>query len=214
MDDQLPHSIRTRLNQPLPGREAQYRLAPFYRRSDVDASFDPKDYRLSAVMVLLCSRETGRWFIPLTLRNEYAGTHSAQVSLPGGKYDEADGDLQQTALRECYEEIGLSEQIEVLGPLTSLHIPVSRFAVHPFVAVLGARDWKYISHEREVKSIIELPLESLLNDDIIQSGDITIGNGSKVQAPYFHFRDHKIWGATAMILSELKQLLQETLEVR
>jgi 8-oxo-dGTP pyrophosphatase MutT (NUDIX family) len=214
MDDRLPHSIKTRLKQPLPGQEAQYRLVPFYRKDDFNEPFDPGEYRLSAVMVLLCCREPGKWFIPLTLRSEYAGTHSAQVSLPGGKYDDSDESLVQTALRECYEEIGLSQPIEVLGPLTTLHIPVSRFVVHPFVGVFGARQWQYVSHEREVKAIIELPLEELLNDEIVQSGDITVSNGLKVKAPYYLFEGHRIWGATAMILSELKQLLKESLSLR
>ena len=213
MYEHLPDLLKSRLERPLPGADAQYRLAPFHRKPEELNVFDPAGYRPSAVMVLLCRRNEGRWMIPLTLRSEYQGAHSAQVSLPGGKFDEEDGDLVNTALRECGEEIGLTENISVIGKLSPLHIPVSRFMVQPIVGVLQANDWIYRSHEREVKAIIELSVDALLDDGILVRGEVDAPGRGRIPAPYFFYEHQKIWGATAMILSELKQLMKEALQV-
>jgi 8-oxo-dGTP pyrophosphatase MutT (NUDIX family) len=208
MNDDLPALISARLNEPLPGEMAQYRMAPAYRSRGSFREIDTALYRLSAVIILLCRRQNGEWFIPLTLRREYVGAHSAQVSLPGGKKDEADKTLADTALRECYEEIGISGTINILGELSTLHIPVSKYIVHPFVAINTNAEINYRSHEREVDAIIEMPVKVLLEPATEQSGEIAIGNNQKTEAPFFLIQGHKVWGATAMILSELKRLLK------
>src|ERR1043166_3426937 len=122
--------LRRAIAEGLPGISAQMRMAPG-NRPNPDPN-NPYDYRKSAVCIALYEKENQIYF-PLILRKEYAGHHSGQVSLPGGKFDEQDGAFEQTALRECGEEIGLYD-LEIIGALSPLHIPVSLFLVHPFIA--------------------------------------------------------------------------------
>lgn len=185
-------------------------MAPVARaRFDMD-TLSPGQFRPSAVMILICDDGHGNLFIPLTLRPSYNGAHSGQVSLPGGKFDAEDGDLQHTALRECYEEIGVREDVELLGTLTRLYIPVSHFMVTPFVGICHRSNPAFIPHEREVKSIVRLTLTELLAADSVKQGPVSIDGNDTLQmdAPYFLSEDYKIWGATAMILSELKAVLE------
>ncbi len=211
MDPHLPSKIRERLLAGLPGEQAQFQMAPHYRNRVSFSGAQLNGYRKSAVMILLCCRNNSDWFFPLTLRQQYAGVHSAQVSLPGGKADSCDLTLADTALRECYEEIGLRNNIEIAGELSPLHIPVSRFIVHPFIGINHVHDFSYQSHEREVKSIIETPLQLLVDDRTAQTGEIFLPDDQIVKTPYFLVEGHKVWGATAMILSELKAILKDVL---
>jgi 8-oxo-dGTP pyrophosphatase MutT (NUDIX family) len=204
------NKLKAQLQHPLPGQEAQYRMAPVARgRFDVE-TLSPGEFKPSAVMILLCDDGMGNWYIPLTLRASYNGAHSGQVSLPGGKFDAGDGDLQHTALRECYEEIGVKEDVELLGSLTRLYIPVSHFMVTPFVGICHRSNPAFIPHEREVKSIVRLTVKDLLNAASVKQGSVSIdgSNALHMDAPYFMSEDYKIWGATAMILSELKAVLE------
>lgn len=207
--EQFINTLKHQLLEPLPGQDAQYLMSPALR-----ARFDLKklvtgNYRPSAVMILFCQDAQQEWFIPLTLRSSYQGAHSGQVSLPGGKPEPSDQNLQGTAIRECYEEIGIRDQLEILGSLTKLYIPVSGFLVEPFVGVCQIQDPVFVPQEREVKSILRLKVKDLMSDTIVQHGTITLeGNeGLNIEAPYFSEGEHKIWGATAMILSELKAVL-------
>src|SRR5262245_61829436 len=130
---QLLNKLKTRLSESLPGEQAQILLAPFNRKMIDPKKLKQEDYRLSAVMILFCEDEHDRLFIPLIQRLPYEGVHSGQISLPGGKFDQTDIDLSQTAIRECREEIGVTEEIEMIGKLSQLYIPVSGFLVEPFV---------------------------------------------------------------------------------
>lgn len=197
-----------RLAAGLPGREAQYRMAPVNRsRETLDIS--GANYRPSAVLVLFCQDANGRLFLPLIERMVYSGVHSGQVALPGGKFEERDGNLQNTALRECREEIGI-EGAEVLGQLTQLHIPVSGFMVQPFLGVYRPPAPEFIGQEREVKKLINLEVAHLLSPGIVKTGQVNLPNNLKMQVPYFDVNGHMVWGATAMILSELKEVLTAT----
>lgn len=203
--------LKAQLRQPLPGQDAQYRMAPAARRRFDPESLNPAEYRASAVMILFCCTGAGEWFLPLTLRPSYNGAHSGQVSLPGGKQDPTDRDLQATAIRECYEEIGIEvEQLEVVGSLTRLYIPVSNFMVAPFVGVCRIPDPVFVPQEREVKNIVRLNIPELVHADAVKKGSIAIDGASnlRIEAPYFLSGEAKIWGATAMILSELKTVLE------
>lgn len=164
-------------------------------------------YKPSAVMVLLCEDEKGQTFIPLTKRHAYSGAHSAQVSLPGGKYDERDEDLLNTAKRECFEEIGIAE-LEVIGKLSSLHIPVSGFLVQPFVARCLVKNPQFTLQEREVQRLLKLNPFSLLDENTRKEGYIDLGAGQKIYCPWFEVEQEKVWGATAMMLSEFKEILK------
>ena len=205
--------LAKQLREPLPGEEIQYQMAPHYRQRGSFGTINEAEYRHSAVLALLCRRNADDWFLPLTLRASYNGPHSAQVSLPGGRYEEMDGNLANTALRECYEEIGLRENIEMLGRLTPLHIPVSRYIVHPFVAWHNGSQVTFTSHEREVKAILEAPLKVILEDACRATAKFETDGGVLVEAPCFNIEESRVWGATAMILNELKQLIRQACDL-
>lgn len=205
--EQVINRLKKALEQKLPGQDAQYLMAPLNRERIELKLQRSEEYKPSAVMILFCKDEEGHLFIPLTERMTYNGAHSGQVSLPGGKYDTADGDLSETARRECYEEIGVNE-LEILGKLTELYIPVSGFMVQPFIAYCKIENPVMTHHQREVKNILKLELDHLLNDSSIKHGTVKVLENLKIKTPWFDVQGYRVWGATAMILSELKELMR------
>ncbi len=199
--------LKDRLNKPLPGIEAQYEMAPVSRAKFDVKALEPNTYKKSAVVLLLYNNN-GSCHIPLIKRNEYEGKHSNQVGLPGGKFDENDGNLTNTALRELHEEIGIKKQdVEILGALTPLYIPVSNFYVEPFIAIYQGDNINFNIDTREVKQLIQLDTGLLKLDSLIEHDGIVSGEGYKLKTPYFNVEGEIIWGATAMILNEFKKLI-------
>jgi 8-oxo-dGTP pyrophosphatase MutT (NUDIX family) len=147
----------------------------------------------------------------LTLRNDYDGHHSGQVSFPGGKHEISDKSLWDTALRETHEEIGVpSNGILRIGDLTKVYIPPSRFIVSPFLAYrTEAPDFR--RDATEVKQIIETPLEVFLDPNKVKEKSVFVKafNGN-LKVKYYDIDGHVVWGATAMILSEIAELLRQT----
>jgi 8-oxo-dGTP pyrophosphatase MutT (NUDIX family) len=207
----LINKLKAELLKTLPGQAIQFQMAPFGRTPNFDSA-ELSTYKSSAVMILFCLDEKGNWFLPLTQRFSYAGAHSGQISLPGGKFDAADLSLQDTALRECYEEIGISENVEVLGSLTKLYIPVSSYMVMPFIGCCSVNEPSFVPQAREVKNILRLYLNDLLDDSLVKRGAVEVEgtNRFSIEAPYFRLGEHKIWGATAMMLNELKTILKSS----
>lgn len=205
--EQLINNLKNRLQAPLPGIDAQYRMAPVNREKPVDLGAAAVNYRQSAVMVLFCLNQAQQWYIPLIERMAYEGVHSAQISFPGGKKEQTDPNLQHTALRECEEEIGMSD-IKLIGPLTKLYIPVSRFVVQPYIGVCLTPSPVFKPHPREVNRVLHLPVDQLLNDKMMGRGEVPVQNAMRMNVPYFSLENKIIWGATAMILSELKEVMQ------
>ena len=143
-------------------------------------------------------------------RQEYSGTHSGQVSLPGGRFEPEDITLHQTALRETEEEIGIPrEQIRVLGELTQLFIPPSNYLVKPLVGYVEQTP-EFQPDPREVKELFSVQLPELLDDRLFQKTDMTVRQLRVKDIPYYAFNNEIVWGATAMILSEFRQVLLET----
>lgn len=207
--EQVINRLKKVLEQDLPGQDAQYLMAPLNRERIEPEILKVNYYKPSAVMIVLCEDENDQLFIPLTQRMTYNGVHSGQVSLPGGKYDEQDGDLMVTAMRECYEEIGIKD-LEILGKLTELFIPVSSFRVQPYLAACKIKNPVMINQEREVKTILRMQLSALLSNETVRHGSIEVMENLKVKTPWFDVNGHQVWGATAMILSELKELIKTT----
>lgn len=207
--EQKINKLKLKLTEPLPGEDAQYMMAPLQRQKKTVSELSEEEYRKSAVIILICSDANNNFYIPLTERFAYDGVHSGQVSLPGGKFEESDLDHTNTALRECFEEIGIEKNdIEVLGELTPLYIPVSKYLVRPIVGHCRIPNPDLLKNPREVKHIGKLYLNDLTNENIVRTGNITLLDKQKIQAPYFAVQDLKVWGATAMILSEFKTLLK------
>ncbi|MCC7028783.1 MAG: CoA pyrophosphatase [Chitinophagaceae bacterium] len=203
---ELIQKIRQRVTLPLPGAQAQLKMAPLSRIDQLNA---PANAIKSAVMILLFEKEN-QWFTLLMHRTEDGRTHGGQISFPGGKQELYDSDLTATATRECQEEIGISPQsISILGALTSLYIPPSNFQVTPVIGYLAADPEIRIS-PREVQSVMPVSLSFLFDDRIKESRLITTSSGLQLESPVYVLSDGKIvWGATAMIISELEHLLKE-----
>jgi 8-oxo-dGTP pyrophosphatase MutT (NUDIX family) len=136
----------------------------------------------------------------LTKRNEYDGPHSGQVSFPGGAWEPEDNSLEDTALRETREEVGVKGPVEILGALSPLHIPVSNYLVSPFVGWIDSKP-KFRPDPSEVQYVIEASLEGLL-DPAMQDTETLYHHQEPVKAPFYRVGKEKVWGATAMMLSE------------
>lgn len=193
------NSWRNALSAPLPGEEAQERMAPTFRGAFQQVSEPLR----AAVMVLIYPRQ-GELFTVFIKRNEYDGPHSGQVSFPGGATEKGDSSIEATALRETREELGITEEINMLGTLTPLHIPVSNFLVVPVVGWCRTRP-SFHPDPAEVQYLIETPVRSLLEPGSTARERIR-RHGKMIDTPYYKSGKEKIWGATAMMLSEFLQL--------
>lgn len=201
--------LKIHLAGELPGQEAQRLMAPANRLATAEylknLSVKP---RLSAVMLLFFPGNNNKPNLLLIERPVYEGVHSGQIAFPGGKMDNKDTSLFQTALREMREETGYQGPVEVLGQLTDVYIPPSNFLVTPFVAYSDTKpSWN--PDPREVACLIETPIDFLNNDSLVFEGEFITSGKYKVKAPYFLFQGYKIWGATAIILSELRAILRK-----
>jgi 8-oxo-dGTP pyrophosphatase MutT (NUDIX family) len=206
--NQLRILLQQALAQDLPGREAQLKMSPLpvdWRRFSLDA---PATAKKSAVLLLFYPEASGIFF-PLIKRPSYPGAHSGQVSFPGGKVEPSDPDLVFTALREAEEEIGIeASKVEVLGRLTDLYIPTSNFLVSPVLGFLNETP-RFVPEAREVERIIPTAMSMIGQPQIRQRTLVPIGEGRHLETPYFALDGEVVWGATAMILSELLQLLEQ-----
>jgi len=199
--------LRTALGQPLPGHDRFLELSG-YKRPDLEAALreDPAP-RESAVLVLLYPEQEALHTL-LMVRQQYDGVHRGQVSFPGGRRETQDVDLHATALREFSEETGVDTAgIEVIGVLSRVYIPPSRSLVTPFVAY--ARTLGPVRPDpREVKALLRIPLSDLLRENVVQHREHYIQLlGRKATIPYFDLAGQVVWGATAMMLAELRELV-------
>lgn len=194
-------------NTQLPGIEAQFKLAP-KMRLDYNTRRNTADKpKIAAVLALFYPNQKNKVSLLLTKRANYNGTHSGQISFPGGKVENSDLNLKETALRETFEEVGvLQEEIHVIREITEVYIPPSNFFVTPFIGVLNYKP--VFKLNSEVAKIIEIPFSDLLDDNKIASISITNSYMKDTTVPCFNIDGSIIWGATAMILSEIKELLK------
>ncbi|MFN5372447.1 MAG: NUDIX hydrolase [Bacteroidia bacterium] len=194
--------IKKRLDSELPGADAQWRLAPLGRSQAI-----PIDAQKAAVLVPLVLEEDHTSVI-LIRRTEYIGVHSGQLAFPGGKFDRGEENAYQVALREAREEIGLMEhQCSIVGNLSPLYIPVSGMHVFPVVATLHENLFLQ-KNEREVEDIYQIPLTNFLDERRLGKFELP---GIHRSVPGFKLETGILWGATAMMLSELLEILEPEL---
>lgn len=200
--------IKQLLKSDLPGEEAHLDMSPIGRKKSSQAIKQVSDYRESAVALVLFETEETLKSV-LIQRPIYEGSHSGQVCLPGGKKEDFETSLDQTAIRECVEETGLiTEHLDLLGPLTPVFIPVSNHHVHPYIFHYTETP-VFFPDEREVAEILPFNLMDILIKENIKTTDIRITQERILRdVPYFDIREKVVWGATAIILNEFRVLCE------
>ena len=199
--ERIPHLTTSKLG----GIEAQFKLAPELRLRYDEDQINAKSPKKAAVLALFYPDNNHKTRILLTKRASYNGTHSAQISFPGGKTESNDRSLEHTAKREAFEEVGVMySQIEIIRELTTVYIPPSNFLATPFIGFALMKPVFNTNHE--VSTTIEVLLEDLLNIKSISSVEMTTSYMEKTIVPCFKLDDYIVWGATAMMLAEIKDL--------
>jgi len=199
------------VNQQLPAFTAHAKMAPFERLATLDPDYyKDNNPRRSAVMMLFYPKNDQAHLI-LIKRNAYPGIHSSQISFPGGKAEPEDGSLAETAVRETFEEIGVAPaDIDVVMPFTEIYIPPSNFLVAPFLGLLMSEPI-FKPNPDEVVELIQLSLDVFLDDSIVVQTEMQTSYSQMINVPAFKVDEHIVWGATAMILSELKETIKSVL---
>jgi 8-oxo-dGTP pyrophosphatase MutT (NUDIX family) len=196
------------LFQELPGPSAQEKMAHAIRRAGPLP--EKATMKEAAVLMILFEKNPSDFYLIFIHRvsSQAADKHAGQIAFPGGKKEKADPDLMYTALREAEEEIAIDlAQIDVLGPLTPLYIPVSKYQVHPFVAY-SRKEPVLSKQDSEIENIIEFPLASFVDPSSRRMTRIEISPGIVLNhVPTYTINGFEIWGATAMIMSEFLEVL-------
>ncbi len=188
--------------KPLPGEAAQQQMSPMGRKPFSQYLNTALDYRFGSVLAHIYPINDTPHLLFIK-RADDGKTHGGQIAFPGGKKDEDDLDLEQTALREAFEEVGLNKnEIKIIGQLSPLYIPVSKFMVQPFTS-FGTQIPELILSADEVQSTHAISILELRQPAIIHSKKIKTFEGIIKAAPCYVINDETIWGATAMMLSEL-----------
>ncbi len=203
--DQLARAVQLPDFDPIP---AQLSMAPSGRPLRPKENSNP---RQAGVLVLVYPEPDGLHVV-LTRRTENLRGHSGQISFPGGRHDPDDADFTATALRETCEELGICDPVQVLGSLSPIYIPPSNFLVYPTLAALPYRP-SYRPNPDEVAEVFTLPLDQLL-DVRTRSQEDWDFQGTRIPISFYLVRGHKVWGATAVILSELEYRLREVTKVK
>jgi 8-oxo-dGTP pyrophosphatase MutT (NUDIX family) len=206
--DTFLQSLTKLQNIELPFLESHQKMAPFERIHELKSiDFSALDYREAAVLILFYEKDDETYFV-LIERNEYIGVHSKQISLPGGKKESFDIDLRYTAIRETAEEVGVKITNEqVVLALSPVYVPPSNFMIYPFLGTIS-NNFTFAPDPREVKNVIEVAVSKLLDPDVVAYQDMSTSYAKMTKVPYFKIDDYVVWGATAMILSELIDVLK------
>ncbi|MFK7807796.1 MAG: CoA pyrophosphatase [Saprospiraceae bacterium] len=203
----LIETIKQNIQNPLPGRDAQNKMSHAIRKH---ATLVPENARKAAVLGMLYPKRE-EWHIALIERQSSHpdDKHGGQISFPGGMHEMSDPSLQYTALRETFEEIGVPvDDINPLGPLTPMYIPVSNFQVYPFLGHLEELPL-FQPQPSEVRSILEVPIHQFSNPEILKTKDIKVSERMTLKnVPYYDIQGHTLWGATAMMIREMLEVME------
>ncbi|UMB61583.1 CoA pyrophosphatase [Lutibacter sp. A80] len=203
----LKKHIKQLSNAETGGLKAQFKLAPDIRKEFSEEKIKASNPRKAGVLAIFYPDTKGELHILLTLRASYKGVHSAQISFPGGKLDPKDSSLQHTALREAKEEVGIAEKdITIFKKMTEVYIPPSNFIVTPFLSYLDYTP--KFTKNYEVEALIEVKLSDLLSDSAVSSTILSTSYAKEINVPCFKLNNYIVWGATAMMLNEIKELIK------
>ena len=192
----------------LPGESAHRKLAPLIRINELnEIDLSQRDPEEAGVMAVFYPDQLNETRLVLILRKTYKGVHSNQVGFPGGRVEKEEKDLEDTALRETEEEVGIPQmEIEVLLKLTQLYIPPSNFMVQPYMGLLHTTP-SMKPQESEVEEILEVKLSDFLNDENVITETLSTSYANEIEVPAYKLNGHVVWGATGMMLSEIRELL-------
>lgn len=196
----------------LPGESVQFKMAPRERLRELKQyPLKIDNARRAGVMALFYPTEKFETNLILILRKTYKGVHSAQVGFPGGKIEKTDGSIEDAALRETEEEVGIPRKnIVIIKKLTEIYIPPSNFFVQPFIGIIQNTP-KFKLEEREVEALIEVKLNHFMDDNCLTSQILSTSYATNLEVPAFNLNGHIVWGATAMMLNEVRELLLRVL---
>ena len=201
----------------LNSKTSQIKLAPSFRKEFIKLNSNKLLNSKKAAVIAALYEYDNKVRLILILRNTYNGVHSNQIGFPGGRVEDYDKTLFDTAIRETYEEIGVRVQKnELIRELHEIYIPPSNFNVYPFLVILNHPP-SFVKDDKEVKEVITIDLESLLNCKITQThipipaklNELNIQND--VEVPAFKLAGYNVWGATAMMLSEIRDLINDVI---
>jgi 8-oxo-dGTP pyrophosphatase MutT (NUDIX family) len=194
------------------GEVSHAKMSPPYRLELAEKMKEKaKNAKKAGVLALFYPNAEGETYLVLILRKTYKGVHSAQVGFPGGKYENEDKDLMVTAIRETEEEVGVPEKmVKVIKKMSPLYIPPSNFIVHPYVAISETTP-KFVKQDEEVEAIIEVSIQDFLDASNAITTRVPTSFNVEVDVPAFKLNGHIVWGATAMMLGEIKDLLKQVL---
>ncbi|WP_374398745.1 CoA pyrophosphatase [Flavobacterium sp.] len=191
--------------------DAHAKMAPLERISYLnEENYRDKNPRKAAVLMLFYPKNEVT-YLALIVRNSYPGVHSSQIGFPGGKVEEYDADLEETALRETHEEVGIHpEKIQIIKPFSEIYIPPSNFLVAPFMGI-SHEELTFIPDLDEVKRVLEFSINDFLDDNTITKVRMTTSYATDIEVPAFMVDKYVVWGATAMMMSELKETIKTVL---
>lgn len=201
----------------LNSKTSQIKLAPSFRKEFIKLNSNKLLNSKKAAVIAALYEDDNKVRLILILRNTYNGVHSNQIGFPGGRVEDYDKTLFDTAIRETFEEIGVRVQKnELIRELHEIYIPPSNFNVYPFLVILNHPP-SFVKDDKEVKEVITIDLESLLNCKITQTqipipaklNELNIQND--VEVPAFKLAGYNVWGATAMMLSEIRDLINDVI---
>jgi 8-oxo-dGTP pyrophosphatase MutT (NUDIX family) len=200
--------LKQRLQQPLPGVTSHLKMAPANRVQEFNNLSNIIPLAKNSAVLILLFPENGKLKTVFIQRSVYDGVHSGQISFPGGKVETTDKDFEATALRETFEEIGVQpEAIEIIGQLTDFYISPSNFLVKVFVGYTLQKP-AFIPDKKEVQSILEVDIDDFYDSNNIAEKEFySTSRKTAIFAPCYLVNGMEIWGATAMMLSELLDVL-------
>lgn len=197
-------------NISLPAETSHFKMVPPSRK--VFAKYNKTEIenaKQAGVLALFYPAQTNETTFILILRKTYKGVHSAQVSFPGGKVEDVDVTLKDTAVRETYEEVGVPiKHIQVIANMSQVYIPPSNFFVQPYLGITEKRPL-FKKQDNEVEQLIEVKLQDLIDDKNIIMQNVETSYNIDVEVPAFQLNGFTVWGATAMVLSEIKDVIKQ-----
>ncbi|MCL6275333.1 CoA pyrophosphatase [Muricauda sp. 2012CJ35-5] len=197
---------------PLPGEESHHKMSPEMRTQWLKANdYRKNNPKYAGVMALFYPDAIAKTKLLLILRKSYQGVHSNQIGFPGGKVEQQDKDLKETALRETYEEVGVPQSaVEVVKELSELYIPPSNFVVKPYVGFYADPN-PFVIQETEVEALVEVNLSDFLDKNNLIEETLTTSYAKSINVPAYKLNGYTVWGATAMMMSEIQDLLEQVL---